>query len=144
MEGILFGLTLGNLGFNTFFDVRYKKISVLCCALFSAGALIARLVMGGFDPAELVLSLLPGLFLTLTVIISGGKVGMGDAIVFLSLGFALPVTRVVPVMLTAMVLSALFSLGALILKKATLKSRIPFMPFVFLGYVIVYVMENLT
>lgn len=144
MEGILFGLTLGNLGFNTFFDVRYKKISVLCCALFSAGALIARLVMGGFDTAELVLSLLPGIFLALTVIISGGKVGMGDAIVFLSLGFALPVTRVVPVMLTAMVLSALFSLGALILKKATLKSRIPFMPFVLSGFVIVYVMENLT
>ena len=45
MEGILFGLTLGNLGFNTFFDVRYKKISVLCCALFSAGALI---VLSGF------------------------------------------------------------------------------------------------
>lgn len=144
MEGILFGLTLGNLGFNTFFDVRYKNISVLCCALFSAGALIARLVMGGFDPAELVLSLLPGLFLALTVIISGGKVGMGDAIVFISLGFALPVTRIVPVMLTAMVLSALFSLGALILKKATLKSRIPFMPFVLSGFVIVYVMENLT
>ena len=144
MEGILFGLTLGNLGFNTFFDVRYKNISVLCCALFSAGALIARLVMSGFDLADLVLSLLPGIFLALTVIISGGKVGMGDAIVFLSLGFALPVTRVVPVMLTAMVLSALFSLGALILKKATLKSRIPFMPFVLSGFIIVYVMEILT
>lgn len=144
MEGILFGLTLGNLGFNTLFDVRYRKISVLCCALFSPAAFFARLAISGFNLTELVLSLLPGVFLLLTVIISGGKVGMGDAIVFISLGFALPVTMIVPVMLAAMVLSALFSLGALILKKATLKSRIPFMPFVFLGFIIVYVMENLT
>ena len=143
MEGILFGMTIANLGFNTYFDIRYKKISVLCCILFSSAGLLARLVMAEFSMSDLALSLLPGVFLALTVIISGGKVGMGDAIVFLSLGFALPVTLIVPVMLVGMILSGVFSFGSLILKKATLKTRIPFMPFVFTGFIIVYLMEDL-
>ena len=75
--------------------------------------------------------------------ISGGKVGMGDAIFFLSLGFALPGTLIVPAMLVGMTLSGAFSLVALALKKASLKTRIPFMPFVFAGFLIVYVMESL-
>ena len=142
MDGILFGMTIANLGFNTFFDIRLKKISVPCCLLFSVAGLLVRLLSADIRPIDFLLSLLPGVFLVLTVLISGGKVGMGDAIVFLSLGFALPVTMVVPVMLVGMILSGLFSLGALALKKATLKTRIPFMPFVFTGFIIVYVMER--
>ncbi|MBR4754256.1 MAG: hypothetical protein IK152_09375 [Lachnospiraceae bacterium] len=143
MDHLITCISFINLGVNTYYDMRHRKISLVCCGCCGLAALLLRVTMGGLSPVDVLLALIPGAFLALTVIISSGKVGMGDALVFLSMGLAEPVTAVVTVMLLGMCMSGLFSLGALACGKVGLKSRIPMMPFVVTAYVVVYVIRRM-
>ncbi len=143
MEYLITSISLINLGFNTMIDLRRKEVSLTCCGICSLAALLARMLLLRQGAADVILALLPGAFLVLTVIISGGMIGMGDALVFVSLGFAEDVMVVIMTMLAGMCISAMFSLCALALGRVGLKSRLPMMPFVLTAYVLIIILRRI-
>ncbi len=142
MEYLITAISFINLGINTYSDLRRREVSLMCCGICAAMSLFAGIILLHREPSDIVLALLPGAFLALTVVISGGMIGMGDALVFLSLGFAEEVLTVIMTMFFGMCISGLFSLGALACGRVGLKSRIPMMPFVFTAYIVIFALRR--
>lgn len=64
-----------------------------------------------------------------------GKIGKGDGILLVILGAFVGFMDMWILLLYALSISAIWSIGLLIIKKVNRNYRIPFIPFIFLGYV---------
>lgn len=75
-----------------------------------------------------------GLFLLLFAYFSGEAVGFADGIVVSVCGVAFGIYEGVALCFFAALYASVFSFALLLLKRAGRKSRIPFLPFLLLGY----------
>lgn len=66
---------------------------------------------------------------------SEGAIGIADGVIISACGAAFGIYEAVALCFFAALYAAVFSLVLLLLKKAERKSRIPFLPFLLLGYV---------
>ncbi|MCR5156063.1 MAG: prepilin peptidase [Butyrivibrio sp.] len=134
---MIFGMiVLSVLGIISFRDIKEKEIPVwliLCCGALSLGRVIFLLTKGTLEPAELLISLVPGALLLLAGYVTRGGVGYGDGLLALSIGPAVGAAALATGMCIAVMGSGLFSGVLLILRKAGRKTRIPFVPFMALG-----------
>lgn len=85
---------------------------------------------------NVLISAAPGVLLAGLSVLTEGKIGLGDGIVVLSLGLLLGCRNTLIVVLCGLLLSAVWSAGLLIRKKAGKESRIPLMPFLLAGFAI--------
>lgn len=105
----------------TYHDLRCGMISVKSC-LIAAGTGIAARVMfldgaaaniimrgSGADWTDLVYSLIPGLFVMGMAVVSGERVGKGDAWMLSALGALLGVERCLELFVTALAAAVLFA-----------------------------------
>lgn len=67
-------------------------------------------------------------------------IGMGDVKIFTATGFCCGVYAVLNTMLMALILCVLVSLGLIAMKKKKLKDKIPFGPFIFIGYLVTLIL----
>ena len=82
------------------------------------------------------LGTLPGVFLVLVAWLTKA-VGFGDGMVLMSLGIVVGVRKAVLVLAVALFAAALCSVGLLLVKKVGLRSRLPFLPFLTLGWFLI-------
>ena len=78
--------------------------------------------------------MIPGVLLLFISFFSRGQIGCGDGAVVLITGFAVGIGSTVILLTGALLLIAFFSAGMLITGKLNRKSTLPFIPFVFIGY----------
>ena len=117
-------------------DIRKKEISapVLTLCIVLSGAAIAQGLLEGESILHLaVLPLLPGAVLTLLSLLTRQGIGLGDGLLLLFMGPCMGLTGTVLGLMTALFAGSIFSGILLAIKKATRKTRIPFVPFVALG-----------
>ena len=76
-----------------------------------------------------------GVFVALSLI-SEGKIGLGDGLLMTVTGLFLGGRQNAFLIMTAMLLSALFSIGYLLSKKGNRKTRFAFVPFMFASFLI--------
>ena len=88
---------------------------------------------GGLDITDILLSLLPGGLLLFLSFITREGIGYGDGLIILAAGPALGFCDLLTTLMTAIILSGLFSGLLLILKKVKRKTRIAFAPFLAMG-----------
>ena len=69
-------------------------------------------------------------------LISGGKLGMGDALAILVIGIYLGGSGSALVVLYAMMITAAFSIVLLIIRRGNRDTALPFMPFLLAGCVL--------
>lgn len=85
-------------------------------------------------------NLVTGSFMTIACIVayklSGNKIGSGDVKVIASLSFALGYPLIFSLLFAAMFMAMIYGIVLIITKKATVRTEIPFIPFIFLGYII--------
>ncbi len=134
------------LALNTVLDILFKRISLLSCAvmLLSGGILLMSdkgrvFVMG--EEYSLWIFMAGALFGCILMIVSfasGGSIGMGDGAVAAACGLYMGIYRVVFVFLIAFTLSGILGGLLVVLKRATKKTRLVFMPFVFVSYLCLY------
>ncbi|HAG14848.1 MAG TPA: hypothetical protein DCG49_13460 [Ruminococcus sp.] len=74
-----------------------------------------------------------GFIILICMLISRGGIGAGDMKLFGVIGFYFGVAGIIQVMMYSLMLSAVFSIGMLIARKAKLKSTLAMAPFIFLG-----------
>lgn len=117
-------------------DIKMKKfyswmpllggILIGICLPFSSAITITDRLLGS----------LVGLGVILISLITRGKIGMGDGIILCITGISLGLWNNLELFLTALLLSAIISILLLATKRADRKKTIPFVPFIFIAFVI--------
>ena len=113
--------------------------------MLGAGA-ACTLVCLPFCERLTVLSRIGGLLIGLTIIliskITAGKIGMGDGILLCVTGLGLGFWANMELFGIALCLAAVLSIFLMILRLVDHKKSIPFIPFLFAGYLILYAASN--
>jgi leader peptidase (prepilin peptidase)/N-methyltransferase len=65
--------------------------------------------------------------------VASDKIGLGDVEIMLALGFAFGYPQIFSIIFSSLFLSMVFGILLMTVKKAKLKTTIPFVPFLFIG-----------
>lgn len=114
-------------------DVKYQEIPVVPVFVLGVGILGVRL-WSGATLAELLLGLLPGVFLLLLSVFSQGGIGIGDGLLLLVIGLGNGLETTILILWIAFFTGGVYAASLLLLKKAGRKTSFPFLPFLLLGY----------
>lgn len=124
------------LGVFSWQDMKERKICVQWLLYFIFAGIACNLFFSYKTVAELCMGIVPGILLLLCSFISRGSIGEGDGLLLLAVGIYLGMKGTIQVLLFASVLSAISALFLCIFKKKGRNDRIPFVPFMLLGYII--------
>lgn len=130
---------LGTLGVHSFEDIKRKKITV-SITLFSA---ILGVLLHLLFQRESIYSMLAGMLSGAGIILfsklSRGRIGMGDGLVFMLTGLYLGLWENLFLMLISFGLAGLWGLYQLLIQHKSRYHRMAFVPFLFLGYILLIV-----
>lgn len=127
-------IVLGLLGLCSLEDVRRKRLTVIYILMFGIGGLFLHIVAPVYSIYSILWGMLVGIAMMLLSFISRGSVGMGDGILLVVTGVYLGGYGNLELFMIGLLLSALWSLGLLALKKKKRKEEIAFVPFLLLSY----------
>lgn len=137
--GFLLGLVLVLALLLAVIDLRVRVIpNELVLALLLTGV-VFQLYHGGVAAllnAMLTMVALALLFLLFAALLGLGMVGAGDVKLAAAMGMVLGYPAVMPAMIIMSTAFALVGLGGLLSRRLTLKSMLPFAPFLMLGMVV--------
>lgn len=128
------GILLGMLGLYAAEDIRKRVISVRYLPIFGAAGMILHIYMRDMSIFRIFLGAAVGIGILLISHITDGSIGMGDGLLLVVTGIFLGGTSNVELLFTGLLYAAVFSLGVLVLGKRKRRREIPFIPFLFLGY----------
>lgn len=127
---------IGCLGIGAVFDVRTRQIPNWLFALFLAGAVLFRLVTGQLFR----LTVLAGIGIGAVVLLAAKKMprqlGEGDGWMVLVLGVCEGGWACMESLLAGMLLAAAAAILLLLTRRGSLKTTLPFVPFLFAGYLL--------
>lgn len=120
-------------------DIRKKEVNVIYILLLGIVGVLLHLISPNCSISSILLGLLPGAAMMAVSLLSRGSVGMGDGILLVVTGVYLGGGKTLCLLLTALLLAALWALAVLVLKKKTRKERIAFVPFLLAAYAVMLV-----
>jgi leader peptidase (prepilin peptidase)/N-methyltransferase len=118
-------------------DLWKKEIALLTAAVMAVGGALCSLLGGAWTDVSVLLQFIPGLLVLLFARVSGECIGYGDGWVLLSLGCFLDVEELVSLCMIALSCAGVVALFMLLVLRRGRQTRIPFVPFLLLGYVAV-------
>lgn len=128
------GAMLVFLGWNAWKDWKKREISLLSVVIFGAAGLIWGLADHSLGIQNLFLEGIGVLFLLLSIF-TKGKIGMGDAWILLTAGILTGLRDYLRMLVLGLLLTSLWAGYLLAVKKEKRDTEIPFLPFLFLGYI---------
>lgn len=135
MSSIIILVTGILLAILAWIDVKTKTVPVVLI-----GVLALFLALTGFyiklSIPFMVFGCIPGMVALFITYVTKGKLGKGDGLILLALGIGCGLDRVMLVWGIALTMAAVTGIVLLVLKRATRKTELPFVPFLFWGYVV--------
>lgn len=114
-------------------DLRTHEITRNLTVII-AGLGLTKLVMNPPPSAlQFCLRLIPGLLFICLSVITHGSPGLGDGLVLIIMALFIESQTLIAACLTALFLSAFYA-AILLIKKHSLRTSLPFLPFLFAGY----------
>lgn len=134
---VLAGLTLIMLIICSVSDIKERKINLTVILIYLLCVLIYRGYMGTFwrGYAELLLRFMPGIIMLFIALRGKNLIGMGDVILLLATGYALGSENNICMLMCGSVISGIYSLVMLLIKKRKMKDTLPFVPFMLSGLI---------
>lgn len=123
-------------------DIKKKEIPVILLFLFGMAAILYVMAAGEKEWLNIAFSLIPGAFLLALSLCTCESIGYGDGWAIVVLGLLLGLEECMVIVMGGLILSSLFSLVMLVLRKVNGKSRLPFLPFVTLGMGVVVIVQE--
>lgn len=117
-------------------DVKQLEIPLYYLIIASALVVCKLLFNFSFSVAEFGISCGVGILLLVVSIISRGSLGLSDSYLLLCIGAMIGIEKFSLVILYSFILSSICSGYLLVCKKVSKKYRIPFIPFICMGYVL--------
>lgn len=133
-EILLKAVVLTFLAIGTYFDLRFKKIPFYLILAFITAGVIYVVWVGDYMNFMRYMGVLTGVCFCVISILSRQAVGMGDALMFLVLGWCLGFYQLLLLLFFSFCLSAVCSLILLAMKRVDKKTEIPFLPFLYLVF----------
>ena len=131
MKEIVLGIWLGVLGI---WDFKYKEIP-LWFSVCGGGIGVLYVVLERKSIEEVLIACLPGLGALLFSWVSRERMGYGDGVVLLAMGFYLSIHQVMLMGMLAFFLAAVVALLLIIIGKKKRNYRMPFVPILWVAYV---------
>lgn len=130
---------------GTLQDMKEKKISRTYLRI---GAILSLLFFIGEGARQdlnvmvVFLSLVPGLIFLLIAKVSKEKIGLGDGWLFLIIAAWVGTETTWTIWYGSLLLSALFSIVMVVLKKYKMQSQLPFIPFIWLTHLLLWSLNH--
>lgn len=121
---------------SSYTDIKFLQIRLDLCLIFSITGLFIYLFNS--DPSSffiIIFNMLPGGFLLLFSYLSKEKIGYGDGLIIITLGFFKDISFLISVLLYSCILACLFFI---IIKIRTSIKDIPFSPFITISYLLLF------
>ncbi len=116
-------------------DLRSKNVSLW--VIMAMGLLLLGIsVWQKNGVVFILLGIIPGLTAVIFSYLTAGGLGMGDAVLLMSLGVYLGIWTGLTVLMLGLFLSSIAGIVLLILKKARMKTEMPFIPFYLGGFLL--------
>lgn len=129
---------------GSFYDWKYYSLPIwllILGVIGSAVGILYGLLSGKRSIAEVGLACLPGVVVMLLAYMSREQIGYGDGVFLLIMSGGLGIEQIVTVFMTALTGCCVVSAILLICRKANRNSRLPFVPFLTMGYIIFVLWE---
>lgn len=134
MEIVRVTVMLSMLAFNSIYDWKYKKISVAVTAIGMIASVLLFWLAPVYTWLEIAGGVGVGIFLILCSIVTRGQIGMGDGIVCCFAGLCSGFADTMGMVFLGLLLSAIVSAILFMMKKVGKHTKIPLIPFFFMGY----------
>ena len=132
-------VTTGFLGTCSFLDIKKKAVPIRLLCLCSVIIFVSILFVEKVTVLDRICGAGFGAFFLLITWWSRQAIGVADSIWITILGIAYGFSKSMTIVLVSLVLSAVVSAILLGLRKANRKDKIPFLPFLLMGFVVVAV-----
>ena len=121
-------------------DIKKKCIYIIPCLLLAGAGLLWQILQGN-NMIEITADLLPGILALLFSRWSEEELGAGDAVILLMLGIWLGFMKCVEIFLLALGVVVVFVIPVFWVKKISLKTPLPFIPFVTVSFIMIFLQE---
>ncbi|MCH1981108.1 hypothetical protein MCG98_00775 [Ruminococcus sp. OA3] len=128
------GMLLVFLGLNTLYDLRFRKILLWSVAAFSITGICGVCLLEQKGLLQQLQGLFPGILLLVIGKMTDGGVGYGDGLVVCVTGIYLGLWITCEVVLTAMLLSALWGIVQMVICRKGKNQEFPWIPFLMIAY----------
>lgn len=135
MEFISGTALLAFLGIGAFSDMRRQTIPIWLIIAGAAAGGIVKIFEHDADVIAILLSVIPGAFLLLFAFLTKEKIGYGDGWMIMVTGVFLGLLNNLILLVFALVIFTVYQLAMILAKKATKKSRAPFVPFILISFI---------
>lgn len=122
------------LALLTFYDIKNKQLPMRVIGIFGVVIVGICFAKDYFSSWEILIRLLPGMFLIIIAYFTSQSIGYGDGIVIMLIGLMIDIHTAITFILLAFLLSAMVSIILLISRKGNKQSKIPFMPFLLIAW----------
>ncbi|MDF2542587.1 MAG: putative rane protein [Herbinix sp.] len=116
-------------------DMKKKKVSLWVVGLGILCILFLSLIYGTISHADRIGGFAVGVSIVLLSKATGGKIGMGDGLLLCATGIGLGLWGNLELFAVALFIAAVVSIVLLIVGIVNRKTSIPFIPFLFMGYI---------
>ena len=123
-------------------DLKSREIKPVILVIFGILAGILYIIFRPVGILEEAAGIVTGLLFVALYFITDEKIGLGDGLLIMVTGIFLGGRGNASLIMSAMLLSALFAMISLVLKKADRKTRFPFVPFVFVSFLFQVIIGN--
>lgn len=133
---------LGMLGVMSLEDIKRKRVGMVLPLVMAMAGIVFHMVWQKQSIYDIFGGFLIGAAMLLISHVSSGAVGSGDAVLFMVTGIYLGFFINMALLFISLVLAAFFGLFGIIRGRFTRKSRLPFLPFVLAGYVVILIVTG--
>lgn len=127
---------LAVLGICSYEDIKNKHIRVGWLVFFAAAGIILWVIEGKWNIIEILLAILPGLFVLLLAFGTRGGIGEGDGVLLMTIGIFLGGAGVLQIFVYALFLAGGYASFLLLAKKKGREYEIAFVPFLLLAFLV--------
>lgn len=129
------------LALCSYLDLRYKIVRVNWCCWFAIFCILYQIGICHTRIESIAAGAVLGGIIWIFSYITREAIGRGDGILLSSLGMGLGFRQGMQVFMLGLFFIMLAGIMLIIMKKVNLKERIPFVPFLFLGEVVLLICE---
>lgn len=115
-------------------DIKKKQIRLHPVLLFGILGIILHMLFRMQSIENMLLGMSVGVTLLVLSKLTGGRIGAGDAVLLIVTGIYLGFKQNMQLFFSGLLLSGIWALGVLVLKKKSRKDSIPFIPFLLAAY----------
>lgn len=117
-------------------DIKERKIYAEVCIIFMLIGVILEFIIRQRNLLDICLGILPGIFIYMVFIVTREGIGKGDAMVFITTGVFMGIINSIFLLIFSLILVGITAFIIIILKKGNKKTKIPFVPFVTISFII--------